>query len=184
MTFGELIQTNNWPTIREYFTDLYEEDESLEGYEDVFNQLLIKAPTESNLLICIVKRTDDAGDEQGTFYDVSGLDCESLHLPAPTYYALDFTPWSEWLAMEVEQETLQQFSEAEIICHCLYEMTYVSFDEAEIRAKWDELQAQVSSLKDLTDEEKQTNIISWERTQEKKNIDINIDINNALFSKN
>jgi len=42
---------------------------------------------------------------------------------------LELTPWRQWLGMEISKESLQEFSEQEIIVHCLYEMTFEGFSE-------------------------------------------------------
>ena len=60
-------------------------------------------------------------------------------------YALDYEPWDEWLGMGITKETLDKFESCQIVAHCLWEMTFVSFDETEI-------QAQLTYLKDHADE--------------------------------
>ena len=44
---------------------------------------------------------------------------------------IEFTPWREWLGMEINGSTLKQFNETEILSHCLCEMTYAGFNEGE-----------------------------------------------------
>lgn len=39
-------------------------------------------------------------------------------------YALDFTPWSEWLTFKIHSKTVSTYSHDEIVAHCLWEMTY------------------------------------------------------------
>lgn len=49
--------------------------------------------------------------------------------------AIEFTAWNEWQGMDIDKKSLQNFSELEIIAHCLYEMTFVGFEEEEIQAE-------------------------------------------------
>lgn len=53
--------------------------------------------------------------------------------------------WNEWLAMNLDPETLNSFTELEIIAHCLHEMTIVGFEE-------DEIQEQLDHVKGIKDE--------------------------------
>ncbi|NLO51569.1 MAG: hypothetical protein GX103_10490, partial [Bacteroidales bacterium] len=67
-----------------------------------------------------------------------------------------------WLGMEISQESLQHFSELEIISHCLYEMTFVGFEEEEIQKELNSLEKSIEEYKNMTDEEKKANTISLE----------------------
>lgn len=54
-------------------------------------------------------------------------------------YAIEFLDWSEWLDMEIAPETEAMFSDVEIIAHCLWEMTFVGYNRAEIREQFEEI---------------------------------------------
>ena len=62
--------------------------------------------------------------------------------------------------MDIDKNTLQDFTELEIIAHCLYEMTFIDFEEEEIQAEMDKLKDIADEYKNMTEEEKKENTIS------------------------
>ena len=47
-------------------------------------------------------------------------------------YSLTATPWSFWLGMEVDEDTLKDMSVEDIMVNCIYEMTWWGYDEETI----------------------------------------------------
>lgn len=130
MTLKTLIEKHTWQAIASVFLKTYPEAEaSMAGYQQVFEKLL-KMDSEATEMSIIVKTETSEGDE---YVDVSGLDIhpktEEDHYPQ----GLELTPWNQWLGMEVSKESLEEFSEQEIIVHCLYEMTFEGFSEDAIQ---------------------------------------------------
>lgn len=68
--------------------------------------------------------------------------------------------WENWLGMGLAPETLENFSELEIIAHCLYEMTFCGYEQDEIQKQIDTINKTVEEYKNLTDEEKKEQTIS------------------------
>jgi len=66
------------------------------------------------------------------YEDVGGIDDDGER------WALDFTPWAEWLGMEIHPESVHNYSPAEIVAHCIWEMTWNGFTEEEIEKKKNE----------------------------------------------
>jgi hypothetical protein len=62
--------------------------------------------------------------------------------------------------MDIDENTLQDFTELEIIAHCLYEMTFMGFEEEEIQPELDKLKGIADEYKNMSDEEKKENTIS------------------------
>lgn len=62
-------------------------------------------------------------------------------------WALDFSTWSDWLTWRIDSEVHKNFSEVDIICHCLWEMTFMGFDEKSIKNKCDSLFKRVNKVK-------------------------------------
>jgi hypothetical protein len=58
-----------------------------------------------------------------------GDDLEFLERLRSPSYALEYTPWGEWLNFIISEETLSQYSELEIITYCMFEMTWSGYDE-------------------------------------------------------
>ncbi len=73
-------------------------------------------------------------DEFGGYWDVSAQDLEDLE-----FYAIEFRPWEDWLGMEIDPETLKTISSLDIICHCLWEMTFIGYEQDEIQKQWQEI---------------------------------------------
>jgi hypothetical protein len=51
-------------------------------------------------------------------------------------------PWNECLGMQVNENTLRQFTPPQIVACVVWELTYFGFDEKTIKAhvqKWDEV---------------------------------------------
>jgi hypothetical protein len=65
--------------------------------------------------------------------------------------------------MEIEVDTLDEYLESELIAHCLYEMTFLGFTEADITAQREELQRRVDELEAMTEEEKKEKLIPMEQ---------------------
>ena len=56
-------------------------------------------------------------------FDVHGVEPDS-----GDSVALDFQPWEVWLGMEIAPDTLQRYSRAEVVAHCIHEMTFYGFE--------------------------------------------------------
>jgi hypothetical protein len=69
--------------------------------------------------------------------------------------------------MNIAPLTLKEFTEQEIICHCLNEMTYAGFDEQEIQAGFSKLKSIVDEYKAMTPEEKAKRTISHEELKKR-----------------
>ena len=74
--------------------------------------------------------------------------------------------------MDLAAGTTKNFSDLEIIAHCLYEMTFIEYDEEAIQEQFKSLNDRVEEYKKLTDEEKERKTISLDelikRLDEKK----------------
>ena len=152
MTLKQIIKNYTWLNIKLKLLELYpEEDENgnLSLYEEVLEKLRFMYPVSSDIMLNITYQRDDFDNE--TYVDVSGKD---LNLdPSDSHQntiftdtcAIEFTPWNKWLGMEITENTLHDFSELEILCHSLYEMTFIDFNEESI-------QNEIEKIKDMKDE--------------------------------
>jgi len=69
--------------------------------------------------------------------------------------------------MDLAPETLDNFSELEIISHCLFEMTFCGYEQEEIQEQFDSINKIVDDYKSLTDKEKEEQTISLEELKKK-----------------
>lgn len=127
MTLKEIFEKTAWPEVAiALVTEYPNQRKSIQGYETVYDGLRKRetSPSTSQLAVELVEDNLEPGS---FYYDVYGKkegDGEIL--------GLMFTPWSEWMGMEITKETLSALSPEEIVAHCLYEMTFCGFTEKEM----------------------------------------------------
>jgi hypothetical protein len=161
MTLNELIHRHHWLSIQAELVRLYpEEEEQIDSYSDVYYQLKLLTPEPSDITIRIKEIIDD--DE--TYISVDGyytdgrVDEQSVN----DTLGLDFTPWNKWLGMPIDKNAFEEFSELEIIAHCLFEMTFVAFDQEEIQEYMDDLRNRADEFEKMTPEERKKNTTTLE----------------------
>jgi len=162
-----------------YSEDTEEKREAqIVGYEEVFNKLLVMTPVDKvsgnfdnnpnphwriylDLVLPDGKFVDepyiDVHAKNGTLqkeaedykYWKDNPNTTEEFANSEISYAIEFTPWDEWLGMDISEETLEQFPYEEIIAHCFWEMTFVDWSPDEIKKKSDELEAQVKEIEEV-----------------------------------
>jgi hypothetical protein len=161
MTFKKLIQSNSWLSIETILLELYpDEEKNISGYQDVFEKLLYMNAEDSAIEIVVAQQKDDFDGEE--YVDVSGNYKHPKNEEEKFSQAIEFTAWSKWLGMDISEESLLHFSELEIISHCLYEMTFVGFEEEEIQEEFNTIENSIEDYKNMTNEEKDANTTSLE----------------------
>jgi hypothetical protein len=153
MTFDELMSRHHWHSIEIELTRLYpDEEQQIEAYQDVCNHLKCLTPKETGIVI----RLNEIQDEGSAYVEVDGYysDGRVDERSGNDALALDFTPWEQWLGMKVGDRAFQDFTEIEIIVHCLYEMTFISFDQEEIREELEGLRKTIAQYESMTPEER------------------------------
>jgi N-acetylglutamate synthase-like GNAT family acetyltransferase len=156
MKFKDLIRKNSWSSIEIRLLDFFPKEKSrISAYEEVFLKLQIMQEKESNMLIVLDKEYDSDAPN-GYYVGVSGRKKDNTKdEPKMTpLYAIEFTPWDEWLSMEIDSNTISEFTEHDIIAHCLYEMTFIGFDEMKIQGKLNQLTKTAEAVENMTEEEK------------------------------
>lgn len=163
MKFSDMSQRNSWLSVELVFLQLYpKEMKNISGYETVFNELKTLSPTETDFSIVLRNEKDDFDNEE--YVHVSGYSNhpEDIEDESPNSYALELTNWSEWLGMDMDEKSLSEFTELEMISHCLYEMTFFGFDQETIQKEMDEIERSVDEIKNMSEEEKKTKLKSWD----------------------
>lgn len=160
MTLKQLISRYSWLNVEATLLNEYPDKlESISEYESVFQTLLLLPGSKTDLQICIERRQDEDSTEMSIEVTGSKQTPHITHAQLSIPYALNFTPWAEWLSMPVAPKTFQLFSETEIITYCLLEMTSNGFDEATIQ-----MQAQhLSNDMELVNGDNEGFAISWEQ---------------------
>lgn len=108
---------------------------NLAGFKKVFKELstIELFDHQKKLLIELYACYDQHEDEYYTA--VHGVTPKKLG----NNYAIEFQPWREWLGMEIFPSTLNNYSEIDIICHCLWEMTFCGFSQDDIEKAVDNI---------------------------------------------
>ncbi len=161
MIFNEIIKNNTWLGVSAILLENYpEEEENIEGYALVFEKLQVLNPEESDMYIELKNVTDDFDGEH--YVDVGGRYKNPKTEEDKAAMALEFTPWNRWLGMEISAESLEEFSEPEIIAHCLYEMTFAGFEEKEIQEELKDIKeaAEETELYETVDKDEIMNYIN------------------------
>lgn len=149
MQLKDILISNHWLSIAHTLIQHYpEEEENLFAYKEVYEQLREMQAGSTDMLICI-KEVCEEGEE--SYFDVYGVNGEDDENGESVCFALEFVDWELWLGMHIDEECLADLNELEIAAHCLYEMTYVSFDEEEIKRELKELLDSIEDLKELPD---------------------------------
>jgi hypothetical protein len=175
MKFYEIIRSNNWLTVELTFSKLYpDQKQSIENYRLVYEALKFLQPVYSDIKIVLYQYFDDDG--QPSVVDVSGINPNPEPDDITNGFALEFTSWDKWLGMDINSLTLKEFTELEIICHCLNEMTYAGFDEEDIQAEISKLKSIVDEYEAMTPKEKAKYTISHDE-QKKRISDKNLNSN-------
>lgn len=110
-----------------------------EPYKQVIGKLLKITPEKSDMQISIEKQEPyDGGD---SFYDVRGIKSGTNET-----FAIEYSKWKEWLGMEIFEETISKYSKLDIVCHCLWEMTFHGYNEEDVVTAREELQSRLDNL--------------------------------------
>jgi hypothetical protein len=77
-------------------------------------------------------------------------------------YALDVTPWEDWLGMQIDPSSLKRFDPAELVAHCLWELTFHGFEPSDIPAFADGLRERARVIQAMTPDERRQHALSFE----------------------
>ena len=123
-----------WTYLISIYSD-HDNDNSMASHFEAFEKLKTLESAKSSTKIKI----EYVHEAHYTGWAVDGIE-------AGVTYALDFTPWNEWLGMELEAETLNILQPHEIAAHCLWEMSFYSFDEEKTQAALSDLSKRAEQL--------------------------------------
>lgn len=157
ITLKDLFQQISWQEVFKSLQKYYSDDleNNCEAFQYAFEEICELTPENNDdgmiLKIRYIKGMINNNDTEYYYYDVSGFVNDE-------HYGLDFSSWSSWLGLYVDEKLFEQFSYADIITHSLWEMTFHGFSEGLIQDKKDKLIKRV--------EEAKNNNIEWLKTSE------------------
>lgn len=131
MRLVDLIEKHDDDSILMRMAMLYDIAEDREEFRRVLGVLRTIQPVDSEdeLYVKLISNECDG------WYDVGSHDGTRHRNGVPVDYELDYLPWNQWLGMKIENSTLFAMQEIEIIAHCLWTMTSISFDPDDLQ--WD-----------------------------------------------
>lgn len=142
--FKDLIKACTFKNVKEALLRLYPDQKKvINGYEYVFETVRHMRPryNKEEMVIDIGK----VGRSRNAYFSVSGV---CIQKGTQQSYAIEFTPWSEWLGCEVDKQVLKKMPKDEIVAHCLWEMTFWGFTQRKIRRELNALRKQVRDVKE------------------------------------
>ena len=140
MRFKELVVKTDfedvWRCLCTYYSDKDENAVSViqTKYLNIYSQLKTMK-SESNELKISIRFNKASDDDDEAYHCVAGVHS----FESDTSYGIEFVPWNEWLGMDIEPETEKNYTHSDIVAHCLWEMTFMGKNEAEIALRLAEL---------------------------------------------
>ena len=130
----ESVDSISWTELQAVIIKDYPGQESnLEGYKKVFEILKKLTSIVSETVMCLEHVEKDAIIDE-PYVNVFGIKPnEAKENKFSTSYSLSFSRWEEWIGMKIEEQSMKEFSQAEIVAHCLFDMTYYGFDQDSIK---------------------------------------------------
>jgi hypothetical protein len=187
MKLHELLNDLSWIEIQEALLRNYKDTEkSIKKYEEVFFKLIKMNPVENTMRISISYVEKDLIEDNDfqPYWHVCGLngtlqknsndadlfqEADKEFLNSEVSYAIEMTPWNEWLGMEIDQETANnvELTRADIVAHCMWEMTFFGFEEEKIQEILNDLNEKSEEIKNMSEEDLKKNTISLDELKEK-----------------
>lgn len=169
-TLKDIFNKVTFEEVLEEILNAYpDEEEIIDQYEEVFSKIMDMEPAPNNEKW---KLALENSEEEWDYYDEDTGETEHIVENYVTvygkkpkckeYYAIEFAPWNEWLSMVIDTKTLKEFTSAQIAAHCLWEMTFISFDEESIEDALGDLKNIVEELMEAFNEPETKKIISSE----------------------
>ncbi len=154
MKFAELVRDYEWDSIGSVILRLYPDDrQNMAGFKSAFEQLQTLNPAITKMRIVVEKVFDDV--ENGWYTHVCGKDDTLKKEENPEFfkddqignqevsYGIEFVEWEEWLGMDLDPESLSKYSAADILGHCLWEMTFYGYTQEAIQNQAKQLKEDV-----------------------------------------
>jgi hypothetical protein len=182
MKFKELFSNIEWKDIEESLLKNYPDASgNIASYKNVFIDLFSLEPAETNFRIYLKKVFDKDFDDEphvevfgkdGTLnkeiddFKYMGERTDSVAANSEVEYALELSDWEEWLGMEIDEKTAQNYSISEIAAHCLWEMAFFGYDKTAVQEQRDALNKRVKEINSMSDEERKEKLIPSEKIKE------------------
>jgi hypothetical protein len=149
-TVGDLFHSLNRDEVIASIGRLYASQPGAwpEGYEQAWGIILAMQASAPTAMRCELYRDDWPDGERAI--GVHGREGREK-----TTYAIEYSPWAEWLAMEIVLEPdVGEISEVEILAHIFWEMTWAGYDDQEIQAQFTDILDRADDAKEAFEKER------------------------------
>lgn len=145
MIFKDLFNDVNKSEVLKSMLEIYPNQENnLVAYDKMLDKLIVmEADKNPDMVLVVLPEEDYFCGEMVD--DVVGFSIKNQQT-----YAIEFTPWKEWLGMTVCEKSLEYYGDIPFIVHCLYEMSFVSFEEDDIKNEIDILKEREEEIENGT----------------------------------
>lgn len=144
MKFIELIKQVDINEVIDYLITEKDEPEKVrEGYLSVYAKLLELPIEDSSYKLYVVNQKGISEDDE--YIEVLGYDNED-----GVSYSLSFSTWSTWLGSEVIEKSVNTFGVVAFVANCLYDMTFMGFNEECIQNELEILKDRVKEVEEGT----------------------------------
>lgn len=172
MILKELINKHPWDNISPRLLEIHpNEKDSLDGYQYTYEIELNKEPAENkdNLFIDIAYIEEDKESGEDSYYSVNGISEEDTKKEDnfDNGFAIEFLSFEEWLGLGITESILNNYSEIDIICHCLWEMTFTGFTTRQKQEEKDKLDEAIKEVDEIIENEEWDRLIEIDLKKEK-----------------
>jgi hypothetical protein len=168
MILKELIKKYTWGDIKstlfEHYPDMVKSDE---GFQIMYDKLLHIEP-KANTYEIVLQNIEEEGEDAYVHVNATNLDPQASDETAGSW-SLMGTPLNKWLFMPISKESKENFTEIEIMVHCLWEMSFCGFDDESIQEFNDKLDEEMDGFEILNSEEIKEKYTSFDEIKEKYN---------------
>lgn len=146
-TLHEIVHQHAWESVEAFFAKAYPEAD-VDDHSQAYERLRFMQPKPTDFTIVLTTITPEPPEQlEDAYVDVSGRKKVTSE-GEPESWAIEYTPWAEWLGADISEESLAEFGFVGAITHCLWEMTFCGYDEDEIQGKIADVRKQVDEFKD------------------------------------
>jgi len=156
MKLSELVKKYTFDEVKKDLFKLYPgQKKSERGYREALEELKKTKPKKNKddftITIMEVGPLIDADpeDTEDTYWDVSGKKKGSKQS-----WALEYSPWNEWLLWKVDDKAIKELGEITCLCHILFEMTFTGYTNKQVIEAKKKLYGTLKKVKKQIKEEK------------------------------
>jgi hypothetical protein len=142
-TLQDLAKKASRARVREIAFKHYQENH--QGYNKVQDILANIEPVETEYTIHVDYVEEEFGRPLEDYEKYHHVFAKKEGEPDMTY-SLGFSPWAEWAGCTIAKETLKKYKKADIVTHCIYDMTFYGWTEEETQKQAKELQERIDDM--------------------------------------